>query len=85
MAVLYSNEISSKEIAQRFESQMRNNSVSIVTSQEFPQNSDSVKLAEYVEKVRISCMVIAVSNVSCCLVLKISYMVNSYLDKWDPG
>ena len=51
MAVLYSNEISSKEIAQRFESQMRNNSISIVTSQEFPQNSDSVKLAEYVEKV----------------------------------
>lgn len=54
VATLFSDEISSREIAERFEGQMRNDTVPIVTSQMFPKSSDSLKLAEYVEKVSVA-------------------------------
>lgn len=51
VATLYSDEMSSKEIAVQFESHMKNDTIPIVISQEFPRNSETVKLAGYVEKV----------------------------------
>lgn len=51
VATLYSDEISSKEIAKGFESYVKNDTIPIVISQEFPRNSDTNQLSEYVEKV----------------------------------
>lgn len=54
VSTLYSNEISSKGIAKRFEELIKDDTVTLTASVEFPQHSHSSVLRTYVEKIRQS-------------------------------